>query len=97
MFTEDLDEFLGTDVFAQTGTFTPTSGSPSSLAVIFDEAYAPQFGIAATNPVVMGKASDFGASVTVGGTLVLGAVTFTIRERELMDDGALVRLQLSRP
>ena len=97
MFTENLNEYLGTADFAQSGTFTPTSGSASTVAVIFDEAYAEQFGVAATNPVAMGKASDFGATVTVGGTLAISGTTFTIRERELVDDGAFVRLQLYRP
>lgn len=97
MFTENLGEFLGTDVFAQSATFTPTTGSASTVKVIFDEAYAEQFGVTATNPVVEGKASDFGESVTVGGTLLIGSTTFTIRGRELVDDGALVRLQLFRP
>lgn len=97
MFTENLGEFLGTDAFAQSATFTPTTGSAATVKVIFDEAYAEQFSAAATNPVAVGKASDFGATVTVGGTLLIAGTPFTIRERELVDDGALVRLQLFRP
>ena len=97
MFTENLNEFLDTNAFAQSATFMPTTGTASTVAVIFDEAYAEQFGVAATNPVAMGKASDFGATVTVGGTLLIAGTTFTIRERELVDDGAFVRLQLYRP
>lgn len=93
-FTEDLTAFFDADDFAWAATFTPTTGSASSPKVIFDEAYAAELGIAATNPVAIGKAADFGASVTVGGTIAINGTTYTIRERELMDDGALVRLQL---
>lgn len=93
-FTESLDAFLDSDDFATAATFTPTSGSGGSKYVIFDEAYAEAMGIAGTNPQCIGKASDFPATTTVGGTLVIGSTTYTIREREPMDDGALVRLQL---
>lgn len=97
MFTENLGEFFDVNALATSGTFTPTSGSAATVKVIFDEDYSAQFGIAASNPTAVGKASDFGDTVTVGGTLLLNSVTFTIAEREPIDDGALVRLQLRRP
>lgn len=93
-FTEDLTAFFDDDDFAWSATFTPTSGSASTPQVIFDESYAAELGIAATNPAAIGRASDFGASVTVDGTLLINGTTYTIRERELLDDGATVRLQL---
>lgn len=93
-FTEDLDTFLDDDDFAWAATFTPTTGSGGTKNVIFDEAYAEAMGVAGSNPTAMGKASDFPTTTTVGGTLVINGTTYTIREREPMDDGAFVRLQL---
>ena len=83
MFTESLADFFGTADFATSGTFTPTTGSASTVKVIFDEAYSEQFGIAGTNPAVLGKASDFGESVTVGGTLLLNSVKVTPADEDV--------------
>lgn len=93
MFDEDLDVFLAD--FGVDATFTPTSGSGSTPRVIFDRAYFEQLGVAGTNPIAMGKASDFAEATSIGGTLVINTVTYTIRERQPQDDGAFVLLQLS--
>jgi hypothetical protein len=93
-FTEDLDAFLDDDDFAYAATFTPTSGSAGTKNVIFDEAYLQSLGVGGGNPQAVGKASDFPDGTTRGGTLLIGSTTYTIQERELMDDGAMVRLQL---
>lgn len=95
-FAEDLSVFLSAAEFAHTATFTPTSGSAADVQVIFDEAYFTQLGMAGTNPMAQGRAADFPATTSVGGTLLIGAVTFTISEREPVDDGAMVNLQLRR-
>lgn len=93
-FTEDLDAFLDDGDFAHAATFTPTSGSAGTKNVIFDEAYVENLGVGGGNPTAIGKASDFPDATTRGGTLVINGTTYTIQERELMDDGAMVRLQL---
>lgn len=98
MFTENLDAFLGTDDFAKAGSYTPNNGSGAvTVNVIFDEAEADKFNVSASNPVAVGKATDFSASSAIGAAIVIDLTTFTIRDLELIDDGALVRLQLSRP
>lgn len=95
MFSEDLDAFLDADEHAIEASFTPSGGSASTVKVLFDRAYAEQFGVAGTNPFATGKASDFPAATTEGGTLVISGTTYTIRVRQPVDDGAFVMLQLT--
>jgi hypothetical protein len=98
MFAENLNEFLDPQALAKSASFVPNNGSGAvTVNVNFDEAYAEQFGIAATNPAAVGKASDFSTSSSIGAAITIDLVAFTIREREPIDDGAFVRLQLSRP
>jgi len=92
MFSEDLDVFFNPAEFASAATYNGVT----AVNVIFDAAYLEQFGVSGTNPVALGKASDFAASA-VGKTLLIGAVTYTIRGRENQDDGSTVLLQLSAP
>jgi hypothetical protein len=70
-----------------------TYDGATAVRVFFDAAYQEALGMAGTNPVALGKASDFPAAA-VGKTLLVSGVTYTIRNREPVDDGALVRLQL---
>lgn len=89
-FTEDLGPlFDATYGFATAATY---NGS-TSVNVIFDNPYLEQLGISGTRPAAIGRASDFSAAA-VGLTLAIGATTYTIKGRELMDDGALVLLTL---
>ena len=94
-FTEDLTAFLQTGDFAFAATYTPASGSPVTVNVIFDEADTGRLGIAATNPVARGRASDF-SDVAIGGNdqLVINSVTYRIKDITPLDDGAMVELQL---
>lgn len=91
-FTEDLDAFFdATYGFAVSGTLD----GATTIKVIFD---APGGDVAdrvnATRPSCLARASDVTAS-NLGDTLVIGATTYTIRERVAEDpDGALVRLTL---
>ena len=94
MFTEDLTIFLDSEDFADETIFTPTSGAGSTPKVIFDGAYVQPFGVAGTNPVALGRTVDFAAATTVGGTIVINSISYTIRSREPQDDGAFVLLQL---
>ena len=94
MFDEDLDVLFDEDEHAVAAVYD----GATPVLVIFDNPYVEQFDVAGTNPTALGKASDFPvAGAPVGKTLLIGSVTYTIRDREPVDDGALVRLQLSAP
>lgn len=88
-FTEDLTVFFDTDDFAVAATYN----GATAVNVIFDAAYLAQLGMTGTNPVALGRAADFASPV--GKTLLIGSTTYTIRNSEPQDDGALVLLQLS--
>lgn len=90
MFTEDLDEFLSDDDFAQVARYDDAS----DVAVIFDAAYVDALGVQSTGPVALGKSSDFPAASCIGNSLVIDGTTYTIRHREPQDDGAMVLLRL---
>lgn len=92
-FTEDLDAFLSTDDFGIAATYDAAAAN-TTVNVIHDAAYLEQLGIAGTRPAAMGKALDFPAASAVGKTLTIGAVTYTIKGREPLDDGAFVVLTL---
>lgn len=97
MFTENLDTFLDQDELALAATYN----GATAASVLFDAAYADPLGMAATGPVARGKASVFpegdGAGGCIGKTLLVSGVTYTIRTREPVDDGAFVLLRLSAP
>lgn len=90
-FTEDLSAFFdATSGFATAATYD----GATAVSVIFDHEFLRAFGILDTsNPSALGKASDFPAGA-VTKTLLISGTTYTIRSRQLMDDGALVVLQL---
>ena len=92
MFSEDLDLFFDPADFATAATYN----GATAVNVIFDAAYLEQLGISSTNPVALGKASDFPAAA-VNKTLLINGTTYTIRDRQPQDDGAMVLLQLSAP
>lgn len=90
MFTEDLDDFLDTDEHAVAATYDSTTAA----VVIFDNEHRLAHDmVSTTNPVAMGKASVFPAAA-VTKSLVIAGVTYTIRDRRPLDDGALVMLEL---
>lgn len=89
-FTEDLTAFFGTADFAVAATLQ----GGSTVNVIFDEDYVEAFDrVSTTNPVCLARASDIGAA-NVGQTLVVNGTTYTIRDRQPIDDGSVVRVQL---
>jgi len=93
VFTEDLDAFLDpTTGFATAATYD----GATAVNVIFDAAYLATFEVSTTNPVALGKAGDFPAGTAIGKSLVINAVTYTIRDRQPQDDGAFVLLQLEK-
>ena len=92
-FTEDLAPYFDTaNGFAVAATFD----GASPVSIIFDNAFLEGAGISGSDPVALGKASDFPEGSTIGKTLQIGATTWTIRDRQPRDDGALVVLQLEQ-
>jgi hypothetical protein len=90
-FSEDLDLFLAD--FGVPSTLQ--GGTAGGVLAIYDEPYQGDLGMAGTNPTALVKASavaesDIGATLTRTDT----GVVYTIRNREPLDDGAFVRLQL---
>lgn len=90
-FTEDLSAYFDTaSGFAVAATYD----GATAVEVIFDNEHLLAHDLVSTsNPVAIGKASVFPAAA-VTKTLVIAGVTYTIRDRQPMDDGALVRLEL---
>jgi len=91
VFQENLGAFLDSiSGHALNGTYD----GATAVKVIVDNEYDEMSSVAGTQPVALGLASVFPAAA-VGKTLLIGAVTYTIRGREPVDDGAFVRLRLS--
>lgn len=85
-FGEDLD------VFFEDGDDAVYDGA-TDVKVWFDRAYIEAAtGVASTDPVALGKASDFASPA--GKTLVISGTSYTIRNAQPQDDGAIVLLQL---
>jgi hypothetical protein len=92
VFTEDLDAFFSASEFGLAATYN----GATAAVVIFDNEYVEAVtGIAGTNPVALGKSTDF--ADPVGKTLLISAVTYTIRNKRPIDDGAVVALELEAP
>ena len=88
MFTEDLSEFFSSDDFAIDATVGTVT-----IPVIFDASFLRALDVVSTvNPVALAKAEDDDAAV--GATITIDGTAYTIRNREPLDDGAVVLLQL---
>jgi hypothetical protein len=94
VFTEDLDAFFDDDDHAVSATYN----GATTVYVIFDTDHRLTHDMVSTsNPVALGKGSDFPvAGAPVGKTLLINSVTYTIRDRRPMDDGAIVILELEK-
>ena len=93
MFTEDLTAFFQNTEHAKAAVYN----GATTIQVIFDEPdLEGSLGIARTNPTALCAASDVAADPT-GKTLAIGSVTYTIRDIKPIDDGAIVKLELSAP
>ena len=93
-FAEDLDAFLSTADFALAATLQ----GGAAVNVIFDRAALTQLGISSTNPVALAKATDVSeADVAQRKTLTISGTAFTLTDRQPVDDGAFVLLQLQAP
>ena len=91
MFTEDLSAFFDTDGFAVDATL-----GAATIQVIFDNEHRLAHDmVSTTNPVAWAKASDVDSS-DVGSTIAISGVSYTIRDVQPVDDGAVVILQLEK-
>ncbi len=90
MMVEDLSVFFDDDDFALAGTVSGTE-----VLGIFDREYLNSLGIVSgANPVFLIRATDTVAAVE--GTLALQGTSYVIRDRQPVDDGATVLLQLEK-
>lgn len=90
MFSEDLSVFFDTNDFAIAATV-----GTSVVNVIFDREYLRALDIVSgANPVALAKASDSAAAV--GSAITISGTAYTIRDRQPVDDGATVLLQLEK-
>ena len=80
-FTEDFSEFLDTDDFAVSATFTPVVGDPSTITGIFDAEYfeidGDSVGVAGSQPMFLCKTADV-AAAKFGDALTVNAVNYKI-------------------
>lgn len=90
MFSEDLTGFFNPDDHAVSALYN----GATTINVIFNEPDQGALGIAGSNPTAMCVATDVAADPT-GKTLVIGSTTYTIRDIQPQDDGAVVVLQLT--
>lgn len=91
MFTEDLSVFFNTNEHALPATF-----GGSTIPVIFDNEHRLTHDmVSTTNPMCWAKASDVDSS-DVGSTIVIAGVSYTIRDVQPQDDGAVVIVQLEK-
>lgn len=93
MFTEDLSVFFDADEFAIAATLQ----GGGTVNVLFDNEYTRALDmVASTDPVAVARAADVAAG-DVNKTLTINGTAYTIRDRQPIDDGAMVRLQLEAP
>lgn len=89
MFGEELDFYFNTTYgFAVAGTV-----GTSTVNVVYDRAYVRELSmVSGAEPMALAKAEDTIAAVA--STIAISGTSFVIRDREPVDDGALVLLKL---
>jgi len=91
MFAEDKTVFMQTRDFAEVCIYdggTEVNGN-------FNESYTDALGMSGTFPMLECNGDDIPQS-GVGKTVVIRGLTYRIRERMKVDDGAFVHLKLER-
>lgn len=92
MFTENLGRFTASGITGLAKAATLQGGA--SVDGFFDAEYVDTLGMAGTNPVFVCQATVVVAA-DIGKTLVVDGTTYTIRNRQPIEDGIFVRLQLT--
>ena len=93
-FTEDLSVFVQPNDFATAALYTPVSGSPATINVIFDNPGVEVFNITSRNPSAVAKTSDLPAYSNQD-TLTVNGVAYRITDSQPIDDGAFTVLGLT--
>ena len=87
-----IEAATATSAVAALSNATMTLGA-ASVAVIFDAAYLDTFGIVADTSISVAAVTSAVTAAAVGGTVTIGAVTYTIAE--IQPDGTgMTRLML---
>jgi hypothetical protein len=92
MFSENLDDFLDT-TFGLATAATLQGGSTGGVSGFIDAEYVDTLGMAGINPAFVCKAAAV-TETDIGKTLTISSTVYTIKNRQPIDDGAFVRLQL---
>ena len=92
MFAEDRSLFFDPGVFGTASTFN----GATAVNVIYGAEHFDALGVSSSNPAALGDVDDFPDQSCVGKTLQIGADVWTIRDRQPIDDGAIVLLQLGK-
>lgn len=73
-FTEDIDEFLDVDAFAEWAIYYGVK-----VKIIFDDQYTEEMGAQSSQPMAIGKASDY-PDIAQGDEIYIGGAKYVIRE-----------------
>lgn len=87
MFKEDLSAFF--NEFAVAAVW-----QSKTVQVIFDKAYAEQFGMAGNNPIINAPESDF-AGIARNQTVLVNSTNYTVQSHE-PDGTGLILIQLQK-
>ncbi len=78
---QPISEFINTDDFGQSATYTASGGSPATITIIFDNEFFLSTivgsGYENTNPTALCKTTDV-STATNGATLVTDSVTYYV-------------------
>lgn len=91
-YDNDLDDYF-TD-FGVSASFSHAGGAPSTVTVIFDNAFQFLEGVQSTSPTVTCKTTDVATAIQ-GDTLTIGGTVFNIIEVQ-PDGTGITTLLLSR-
>jgi len=76
-----VDDFFSQSDFAQSATYTPSGGSPSTITVIYDNEYISSImdgvEVENTNPIVMCRTSDV-VNAKHGDTITVNSIAYKI-------------------
>lgn len=93
-FTEDLAPFFTAGDFATAALYTPITGSPTTINVIFDNPGVEVFNITSRNPSAIAKTTDL-PNYSNQDTITINGVSYRITDSQPIDDGACTLLGLT--
>ncbi len=90
----DLDTVLNTDEFADDAVYYPASAADVTLKVIFSREYQDIMGMEGYRYWIEAKTSDV-EDMAPGETIVIGGVTYKVKEPPRAGDGGMSIVELS--